>query len=181
VIPSPNSDLHHDPQERNPPDRAPLPVRGEDAVVLVSIAALWLQLFVSAAPIWRFGEYYEYGWYVPPIAAFFFYRRWRDLSPAGRRPVPGGWVVVPAVMVFPVLLGIRALAGFDPSWRPPLLLQTLLVVTLTHWLLFLRGGRRLSREMAPVTVFALSAIPYPYTFEQGLVAQLTHSELFRVG
>jgi hypothetical protein len=84
IIPLPNTARLHAPKER-----APLPVWSEDGVVLVSIAALWLQLSVSAAPIWRFGEYYEYGWYVPPIAVFFFYRRWRDLSPTGRRV--GGW------------------------------------------------------------------------------------------
>jgi len=174
VLLLPNFDLLPDPKEPNPPNRAPLPVPGDDAVVLVSIAALWLQLFVSAAPIWRYSEYYDYGWCVPPVAAYFLYRRWHALSPSGRRALPGAWVVVAAVMVFPVLLGIRALAGFDPAWRPPLLLQALLVVTLTHGLLFLRGGRRLSLEMAPVTIFALSAVPYPYDFELGLVAQLTN-------
>ncbi|MEY3898527.1 MAG: hypothetical protein RLZZ214_4049 [Verrucomicrobiota bacterium] len=145
----------------------------DDGVVIVAIVVLWLQLFYSAVPFWRFGEYYEYGWYVPPLAAFFFYRRWRTLDPASGRALPRRQVVVAGVLVFPVLLGIRALAGFDASWRPPLLLQTLLVVVLGHWLLYVRGGRRLSLGMAPVTVFALSAIPYPYNFEQALIARLT--------
>jgi exosortase len=124
-------------------------------------------------PVWRFGEYYEYGWYVPPIAAIFLYRRWQGRDREKLRKVHGGWVVTVAVLVFPVLLGIRALAGFDPSWRPPLLLQTALVVGLTHGLFHLRGGRRLTLEMAPVTVFALSAIPYPFSLELKLIALLT--------
>lgn len=146
---------------------------GDDGLVLAAVALLWLQLFYSMVPVWRFGEYYEYGWYVPPIAAFFLYRRWQDRDRDKLRKVHGGWVAVGAVLVFPVLLWIRALAGFDPSWRPPLLLQTLLVVGLTHGLLFLRGGRRLTLEMAPVTVFALSAIPYPFSLELKLIALLT--------
>lgn len=145
----------------------------DDGVVLAAIVVLWLQLFYSAVPLWRFGEYYEYGWFVPPLAALFFYRRWRMRDPAGGRALPRGWVMVAGVLVFPVLLGIRALAGFDASWRPPLLLQTGVVVVLGHWLLYLRGGRQLSLGMAPVTVFALSAIPYPYTLEQGLIGRLT--------
>lgn len=44
---------------------------------------------------------------------------------------------------------------------------------LAHGLLFLRGGRTLSLAMAPVTLFALSAIPYPYRIEQELIADLT--------
>ena len=142
-------------------------------MVLAAVALLWLQLFYSVVPVWRFGEYYEYGWYVPPIAAFFLYRRWQGRDTETLRKVHGGWVVAVAVLVFPVLLGVRALAGFDPSWRPPLLLQTALVVGLTHGLFYLRGGWRLTLEMLPVTVFALSAIPYPFTLEQGLIAQLT--------
>jgi len=144
-------------------------------LVLAAVALLWLQLFYSAVPIWRFGEYYEYGWYVPPIAGFFFYRRWRSRDPGDERAVSGAWLAGLAVGVFPLLLGIRALAGFDPSWRPPLLLQTVLVVGVTHGLLFLRGGRRLTLEMAPVTVFALAAIPYPYSLEQGLIGHLTEA------
>lgn len=146
---------------------------GDDGLVLAAVALLWLQLFYSMVPVWRFGEYYEYGWYVPPIAAFFLFRRWQGRATEKLRPVHGGWMAVLAVLIFPMLLGIRALAGFDPSWRPPLLLQTALVVAVTHGLLFLRGGRRLTLEMAPVTVFALSAIPYPFTLEQKLIAQLT--------
>lgn len=149
------------------------PVGRSDGLVLAAVVLLWLQLFYSLVPVWRFGEYYEYGWYVPPIAVFFFYRRWQGRNTEKLRVVHGGWVAVVAVLVFPVLLGLRALAGFDPSWRPPLLLQTALAVGLTHGLLFLRGGWRLTLEMAPVTVFALSAIPYPYSLERGLIAQLT--------
>jgi exosortase len=150
-----------------------MPGAGDDRVVLGSLVALWLQLFYCAVPFWRFSEYYEYGWYVPPIAAFFFYRRWRSRDPAVRRAVACGWVMAAAVVIFPLLLGIRALAGFDSTWRPPLLLQTMLVVMLSHWLLVLRGGWRLSLGMAPVTIFALTAIPYPYNFEQALIAHLT--------
>lgn len=149
----------------------------DDGVVLVAIVALWLQLFYSAVPFWRFAEYYEYGWYVPPLAALFFYRRWRSRDSATARALPYGWVAVAGLLIFPVLLGIRALAGFDASWRPPFLLQTLLVVVVSHWLLFLRGGRRLSLGMAPVTVFALAAIPYPFTIEQALIARLTDGVL----
>lgn len=152
--------------------------REDDGVVLLAILVLWLQLFYSAVPLWRFGEYYEYGWFVPPLAAWFFYRRWRTRDFARGRALPCGWVVMAGVLVFPVLVGIRALAGFDASWRPPLLLQTLLVVVLEHWLLYLRGGRRLSLGMAPVTVFALSAIPYPYNFEQALIARLTDGVVY---
>lgn len=53
------------------------PAAGDDAPVLAAVAALWLQLFCRAVPFWRFGEYYAYGWFVPPLAGFFFYRRWR--------------------------------------------------------------------------------------------------------
>ena len=43
-------------------------------LVIAALIALWGQLYLAAVPIWRFGEYYSYGWYVPPFAVFFFYR-----------------------------------------------------------------------------------------------------------
>lgn len=149
------------------------PAFADDAAVLAAIASLWMQLFYSTVPIWRFGEYYEYGWFVPPLAALFFYRRWRSLDLPKRRSIHWGWPLILAALLFPVLLAIRAFAGFDASWRPPLLLQALLAVAVTHGLLFLRGGPRLSLGLAPVTVFALSAIPYPFSFEQMIIARLT--------
>ena len=41
----------------------------------VAIGSMWLQLYYSATPVWRNGEYYDYAWFVPPIAFFFFFQR----------------------------------------------------------------------------------------------------------
>ena len=38
-------------------------------LVLTAISLIWLQLFWTLVPTWRFGEYYGYGWFVPVIAA----------------------------------------------------------------------------------------------------------------
>jgi exosortase len=146
---------------------------GPDVALLITIGLLWLQLYYSVIPVWVHGDYYGYAWFVPPIAAFFFFGRWRQRSRVECSPFGGFELVVAAGIVLPVLLSIRALEGFDPSWRPPMLLHAGIVVLLSHWLVWRYCGRRASLGMIPVTVFALSAIPYPYQLEQAVIRVLT--------
>ncbi len=145
---------------------------------------LWLQLFVAAAPTWRESEYYSYGWFVPPLAAFFVWRRWSLARKAAGWDGPGpdgtaagngtglGALGLAAVTVV-LLPVVRLVELVDPGWRPPLLLHALVVAVGAHLLLWAAGGRRMSAMFLPVTVFALSAVPYPWQVEQALVRHLT--------
>ena len=142
-------------------------------LAFLALLALWAQLYLAAIPLWRYGEYYSYGWFVPPLAVFLFARRWRKLGGPGLDFGRGWKFLVLAAVLLPLLALIRAVAAFDPSWRPALLAQTLLVVGASHLVLYWLGGRRLSLGMAPVTIYALSAIPYPYQIEQWLIRTLT--------
>jgi exosortase len=141
--------------------------------IVLALVALWGQLYLAAIPIWRFGEYYSFGWFVPPLATYLAIRRWKRMVFDWRAPPGMLTIVLLALALLPVLSIIRAVAAFDPSWRPALLLQALLVVAASHLLLFWWGGRRLSLGMLPVTIYALSAIPYPWQFEQMLIRKLT--------
>ena len=49
--------------------------RNKGAVLL--IMALWALVFMVSSQAWRYGDYYDYGWYVPPLALLIFLRRWR--------------------------------------------------------------------------------------------------------
>lgn len=143
----------------------------------VLIALLWVQLFAALVPTWRYAEYYGYGWFVPVLAAGLAWRRWRSsgLPAVTAVPAPRGlpllsllWVAA-AVVIVP----LRAIGLADPGWRPPLLLHAGLVCVVTHALLWHGHGARRSLAMLPVTVFALSAVPYPWRVEQDLIRSLT--------
>ncbi len=146
---------------------------------LVLLLLLWLQLWWSLIPTWRDGEYYAYGWFVPPLALGFAWRRWQmapdptaGSTPQGSRRLDWRWIVPLLLGVF-FILPLRMIAESDPTWRPPLLVHAVLVFSLTHGLLWLVGGLRISLWMLPVTVFSLTAVPLPWQIEQGLVRSLT--------
>lgn len=79
------------------------------------------------------------------------------------------------LLVLAVLLiaPLRLIGLADPGWRPPLLLHVSLVVGLSHFLLWRAFGRRVSLFFLPVTIVALTAVPWPWQFEQHLIRSLT--------
>ncbi len=158
-----------------------------DVAVIITLTLLWLQLYYSLIPAWVHGQYYEFGWFVPPMAAFLFFRRWQLRSRDEHPPSRGLGLAVTAGILFPVLFSIRALEGFDSSWRLPMVLHAGMVALLSHWLILRHCGKGTSLGMIPVTVFALSAIPYPFQLENSLIQVLTEwvvqatAGLFHIG
>lgn len=152
------------------------PVPGAGAAGVL-IALLWIQLFLALVPTWRHAEYYGYGWFVPFLAAGLAWRRWRSAGPptapssstTRRLPLVSVLLLAAAVLIVP----LRAIGIADPGWRPPLLLHAAFVCVVTHGLLWHTHGTRRSLAMLPVTVFALSAVPYPWRVEQDLIRSLT--------
>lgn len=152
-------------------------VRSTPPLIPAAILALWAQLWWSLAPTWQHGEYYEYGWFVPPLVVFFAWRRWQELtvperSGQGRLPLWLGLGVAVALLALPLL---RAVEVADPGWRVPLLVQTALTAGLAHFLLGKGFGWRVSWLFAPVTIFALSAVPWPWQIERLLIDRLTQA------
>jgi exosortase len=160
-------------------------------LILINIFLLWLQLYWVLVPTWRNGEYYSYGWFVPVLAAGLAWRRWQLLVPGSSHGVaigpPGniacgipessqklaGWLAALGVLAVVCIIPLQLIAVGDPGWRPPILLQAFLTVLLTHFLIWQGYGRSVSLGLLPVTVFALSAVPYPWQIEQQIIRSLT--------
>jgi len=154
---------------------------GPNMILLITIGLLWLQLYYSVIPVWINGEYYDFAWFVPPIATFFFILRWKERPPGERSSFGGVGIIIAAGILFSLLFSIRALEGVDPTWRPPMLLHAGIVVFLTHWLVWRHGRLSATLSMIPVTVFALSAIPYPFQLESALIQGLTEWVVIAAG
>jgi exosortase len=146
--------------------------------MLLVLILLWVQLFVALIPTWRSGEYYSYGWFVPLLAAGLAWRRWKLLAPAtdpaATSPgMPGLPMALFLLLAFAAIIPLRLIGTADPGWRPPLLLHVVLVFGITHLWLWQRCGRGISLGLLPATIFALSAVPYPWQIEQHLIRSLT--------
>jgi exosortase/archaeosortase family protein len=142
---------------------------------LVLVAALWAQLYYACIYGWRYGEYYDYGWYVPPLLMLFVFRlrhHWKSPPPVRflqALPICG------AIALFSALAVLRTLNRTDPRWTLPIWIQAGLVILITFFALHRLGGKAAVRRFIPVIAFACSAIPLPSTLEHALVTRLTDS------
>jgi exosortase len=143
---------------------------------LLAIIALWLHFFWCLVPAWSNGEYYSYGFFVPPL---FFMLGWRrNASPVSSDPWQpgrgvGGLLVAVGVISLLALIPLRVIQTGDPGWRPPFVLHGVLVTVASHLLLATERGWKGSAWFLPITLLAWSAVPYIGRIEQGLVRSLT--------
>ena len=137
----------------------------------------WGWLLLLARYYWATESYYNFGWFVPPLAAFFFFR---VLS--GDRMRPGKKVEVPELLVFfsflvvTVLLVtvVRLFSEANPFWRVPLWAHALLLLGFSYAAVYHFGGARALRRFAFPFFFLLMALPWPYRIETQLVYALTN-------
>ena len=161
------------------------PAAGREPLLWVFglIGLLWLQLFLTLIPTWRDGEYYEYGWFVPPLAIGLAWNRWQNAERSARHAAVNhdsrGKTLLFIGLISILLISLtRFVTITDPSWRPPILLHASIVVLLSHALIAFQFGGRVSTTFLPVTIFALTSVPYPYQIEQFLIRHLTSAVSF---
>lgn len=136
-------------------------------------AALWLPAMIAASYEWGHGEYYNYGWFVPPAAAWLSIRRWSGLSGPVASPPRGFWLLL--VLLIPWFTGLRILGYADPMWRLPIGLLGLTAVVTGHaWIAVTRSWQA-SAGFLWITLLLLSALPWPSVIEAGIVHTFTQN------
>ncbi len=146
--------------------------------------AVWVPAMMGAAYSWRHGEYYDYGWFVPPVAIWLLFRRWQETTKASglaeRTWFPQLLLLVPWILV------LRVLGNVDPGWRLPVGLLGVTAAVTGHWIFYRVRGFAFSLSFWKITLLMLSTIPWPTVVETGLVHGLTGkvvafaAELFRL-
>ena len=139
---------------------------------LLGVAALWTPAMIAASYAWSHGEYYDYGWFVPPAALLLMFRRWKDLSGPVKLP-RRGWVLASAAVLLPWILVLRVLGYADPSWRMPIALLGVTAAVTSHGLMVASLGWRASAGFLCITLLWMSALPWPSVVESGIVHHLT--------
>lgn len=136
------------------------------------VVALWFPAMTAASYGWRHGDYYDYGWFVPPAALWLMIRRWKDGKELAVMP-DRRLLLALLLLVVPWFLALRILGHADPSWRLPMGLLAMTAALASHGLIAASRGWRCSAGFAWITLLAFSAIPWPSVVEQGIVANLT--------
>ncbi len=146
------------------------------------VAASWIWAILAFKRFWERDPDYTYGWSVPPLVAFFLWRRLGDLSPAvwarmDARSTPG-------ISVQPWLLALPALAILPLEvYRIEYVQSGFFVWSVNLWAVGLTlaagwwlGGRILLGTLLFPVLFYLTAVPWPAILalpvKQGLMTQV---------
>ncbi len=133
------------------------------AVLLALVGIFILQLKLD----WSLNPSYNYGWFVPFLAAYSFWSRWT------RRPEPQSTSRSPAIAAMAagalLLLPLRVIAKANPDWRLISWGVGASLVIVAFSMIWAIGGWRWLRHFAFPFLFCFVAIPWPTQMEQGVV------------
>lgn len=144
-------------------------------VVGGAVVLLWLEVIKHLRAEWTINPQYEYGWSVPFLAAYLFYRRWSDRPAAGH--ARSMWLVIAIASVASLLLlPARIISIANPDWRLLSWALASAAVTISLCSLYLLGGLPWVRHFGFCAAFILVATPWPALFEQNVVQALMRAD-----
>src|SRR6202171_695101 len=144
------------------------------AIAIVCFGLLRLETIKHLNGEWSFNPQYAYGWSVPVLALYLFWKRWAT-RPA---PAPPGQRMFAIALLFfcaLIFLPARFLSEANPDWRLLSWAFSLTAVIISATCIFLAGGRPWLRHFAFPIVFFLVAVPWPTHIEQFVVQNLMHA------
>ena len=132
----------------------------------------WLLLCWHLSGIWSLSPQYEYGWLVPPLAAYLFFRRWKtmpvNISENGRR----GSLAV-AIIFGLLFLPVWVILTATPDWSVINFCLALVVAGFMISQLSCMEGGSIARHLAFPVLFIFCAVPWPQRMENWIIQSLT--------
>ena len=134
-------------------------------------ALVWLEVVSRLRFEWSINPQYGYGWAVPVLATYIFWRRWQS-APAPSAPRASlfwiALIVLPALFLLPV----RLIQEANPDWRLLSWAMAICAVLISAAGIYLGGGARWLRHFAFPILFFLVAVPWPTALEQIVIQGL---------
>ncbi|HWM25829.1 MAG TPA: exosortase/archaeosortase family protein [Chthoniobacterales bacterium] len=134
-------------------------------------ALVWVELISRLRFEWSINPQYGYGWTVPFLTAYIFWRRSQN-TPAPSAPavkiIPGLVIVLAAAFFVPV----RLIQEANPDWRLLSWAMALSAGLITAAGVYLAGGARWLRHFAFPILFFFVAVPWPTNLEQFVIQGL---------
>jgi exosortase len=120
---------------------------------------------------WSINPLYGYGWAVPFLAAYIFWRRSQNAPPPSPRTTSGFWIVALIISAL-LLIPVRLVQEANPDWRLLSWTMAISAVVISAAGVYLAGGRSWLRHFAFPILFFLVAVPWPTGLEQIVIQGL---------
>ncbi|HSP45564.1 MAG TPA: exosortase/archaeosortase family protein, partial [Chthoniobacterales bacterium] len=138
---------------------------------VVVFALVWLEVISRLRFEWSINPQYGYGWAVPLLAGYIFWRRWLN-APTPTAPQAslfwGALIIAGSLVLVPV----RLIQEANPDWRLLSWTMALCAVAISAAGVYLAGGTRWLRHFAFPILFFLVAVPWPTSVEQIVIQGL---------
>ncbi|HEX8280185.1 MAG TPA: exosortase/archaeosortase family protein, partial [Chthoniobacterales bacterium] len=142
-----------------------------DWFAVAAFGLLWLEIVARLRFEWSVNPQYGYGWAVPFLGAYVFWRRMQS-APAPTRPsirtVVGAIIITVALALIP----IRLIQEANPDWRILSWTMAIGAIAISGSGVYLAGGMAWLRHFAFPLLFFLVAVPWPTQFEQAVIQGL---------
>ncbi len=140
-------------------------------LAVAAFGLLWLEVVSRLRLEWSINPQYGYGWTVPFLAAYIFWRRLQH-APAAAEPTTTllPWLI--AIGGVALLVPVRLVQEANPDWRILSWAMAMAAVGASLAGVYLAGGMRWLRHFAFPILFFLVAVPWPTQFEQMVIQTL---------
>lgn len=149
--------------------RAPLWLAGATLVLL------WAELVSRLRFEWSVNPQYGYGWTVPFLAAYLFWRRCEN-APAPAQPARSASVMFAIVVAALLLPPVRLIQEANPDWRLLSWTMAIAIGGMTVAGIYLSSGVRVMRHFIFPIAFFMVAVPWPTQFEQLIIQGLMRAD-----
>jgi len=134
----------------------------------------WVWLALGAMPAWRTNEEYQFGWFVPPLAAYFLVRRLVETAPRERDPWFTGASITLMGLAFFLVIPLEFLRLAPLSWTAIIWGQFFATAALTIAAFYLVGGPSYATATFVPLLFLATAVPIPTAIELPVTVGLSH-------
>ena len=142
-----------------------------DWLAVAAFGLLWLEVIARLRLEWSVNPQYGYGWTVPFLGLYVFWRRWQR-APLPSEPQTIALPIAVAIAAVGFLVPVRLIQEANPDWRILSWSMAFAAIAVSFAGTYLAGGMRWLKHFAFPSLFFLVAVPWPTQFEQAVIQGL---------